>query len=88
MIVIRPQWPELERFLQKSGKFLPVTDLGLQPATDKVVCLAGVVTSPKLGGNGMRVIAKSSLIKFWSQPEFSDSKGALQSWFDEAIKAD
>jgi mRNA interferase HigB len=36
----------------------------------------------------MRVIAKSSLVKFWSQPEFSDSKGALQSWFDEAIKAD
>jgi len=35
----------------------------------------------------MRVIAKSTLVKFWSQPEFADSKGALQSWYDEAIKA-
>ncbi len=35
----------------------------------------------------MRVIAKSSLIKFWSHPEFADSEGALKSWYDEAIKA-
>jgi mRNA interferase HigB len=35
----------------------------------------------------MRVIAKSTLIRFWSQPKFSDSQGALQSWHDEAIKA-
>lgn len=35
----------------------------------------------------MRVIAKSALVKFWSQPERADSKGALQSWYDEAIKA-
>ena len=35
----------------------------------------------------MRVIARSTLVKFWSQPEYADSKGALQSWFDEAIKA-
>ena len=35
----------------------------------------------------MRVIAKSTLVKFWSQPEYADSKGALQSWYDEAIKA-
>ena len=35
----------------------------------------------------MRVVAKSTLVKFWSQPEFSDSKGGLQSWLDEAIKA-
>lgn len=35
----------------------------------------------------MRVIAKSSLIKFWSQPGRSDAKNALQSWHDEALKA-
>lgn len=35
----------------------------------------------------MRVVAKNTLVKFWSQPECADSKGALQSWFDEAIKA-
>jgi len=35
----------------------------------------------------MRVIAKSTLVKFWSQPEYADSKDALQSWYDEAIKA-
>jgi hypothetical protein len=39
VIVIRPQWPGLERFLKKNGKFLPVADLGLQPARDKVVGL-------------------------------------------------
>ncbi len=26
-------------------------------------------------------------MNFWSQPERVDSKGALQSWFDEAVKA-
>jgi mRNA interferase HigB len=36
----------------------------------------------------MRVIAKSSLVKFWSQPRYVDSQGALQSWYDEAIKAE
>jgi mRNA interferase HigB len=35
----------------------------------------------------MRVIAKSTLVKFWSQPQCADSRGALQSWHDEAIKA-
>ena len=35
----------------------------------------------------MRVIAKSTLVKFWTQPGRSDSEGALQSWHDEAIKA-
>lgn len=35
----------------------------------------------------MRVIAKSTLVKFWSQPEYKDAKGALQSWHDEAINA-
>lgn len=36
----------------------------------------------------MRVIAKSTLVKFWSRPDCADAKGALQSWYDEAIKAD
>lgn len=35
----------------------------------------------------MRVVAKSTLVKFWCQPGCADSKGALQSWYDEAIKA-
>lgn len=35
----------------------------------------------------MRVIAKSTLVKFWSQPRGLDAKGPLQSWYDEAIKA-
>ena len=36
----------------------------------------------------MRVIAKSTLVRFWNKPECSDAKGALQSWYDEAAKAD
>ena len=36
----------------------------------------------------MRVIAKSTLVKFWNRLESNDAKGALQSWYDEAIKAD
>lgn len=35
----------------------------------------------------MRVIAKSTLVRFWSQPDYRDSEGALQSWYDEAVKA-
>jgi len=35
----------------------------------------------------MRVVAKSSLVKFWSRPECVDSKAALHSWFDEVTKA-
>lgn len=35
----------------------------------------------------MRVIARSTLVKFSSQAEYLDSEGALQSWYDEAIKA-
>ena len=36
----------------------------------------------------MRVIAKSTLVKFWGQRECADSKAALQSWLDESSKAD
>lgn len=36
----------------------------------------------------IRVIAKSSLVKFWSQSAYKDAKSALQCWYDEAIQAD
>ena len=35
----------------------------------------------------MRVIAKSTLVQFWNKPEYNDAKGALQSWYDETMKA-
>ncbi|MFM1885424.1 MAG: hypothetical protein RL026_581 [Pseudomonadota bacterium] len=35
----------------------------------------------------MRVIAKSSLKKFWDRPGCSDARGPLHSWYDEAVKA-
>ena len=35
----------------------------------------------------LRVIAKSTLRKFWEQPQYADSKGPLESWYDEAMQA-
>ena len=35
----------------------------------------------------MRVIAKSTLARFWSEPAYADSKSALQSWHNETIAA-
>lgn len=35
----------------------------------------------------MRVIAKSTIRKFWEQPAYGDSKGSLESWYEETIKA-
>ena len=35
----------------------------------------------------MRVIAKSSLVKFWELPGHEDAKAALESWHDMALKA-
>jgi len=35
----------------------------------------------------MRLIAKSTLRKFWEKPEFSDSKGPLESWHEEVVGA-
>ena len=35
----------------------------------------------------MRVIAKSSLKKFWDRPGCGDARGPLHSWYDGAIKA-
>jgi len=35
----------------------------------------------------VRVIAKSTLIKFWKQPGHEDARGPLESWHDVALKA-
>ncbi|MDO8844620.1 type II toxin-antitoxin system HigB family toxin [Methylicorpusculum sp.] len=35
----------------------------------------------------MRVIAKSTLKNFWEQPAYRDAQGPLESWYEEAIKA-
>lgn len=35
----------------------------------------------------MRVIAKSTLRKFWEQHQYADAKGALESWHDEVTQA-
>ena len=35
----------------------------------------------------MRVIAKSSLQKFWERPGCADARGPLHSWFVETVKA-
>ena len=35
----------------------------------------------------MRIIAKSTLKKFWEQSKYSDSRAPLESWHDEVLKA-
>lgn len=35
----------------------------------------------------MRIIAKSTLKKFWEDPTNSDARGPLESWYEEALKA-
>ena len=35
----------------------------------------------------MRVISKSTLRKFWEQPNWSDAKGQLEAWHDFVLKA-
>lgn len=35
----------------------------------------------------MRVIAKSSLRKFWEQTSYADARSPLESWHDEASQA-
>ena len=35
----------------------------------------------------VRIIAKSSLQKFWERPGCADARGPLHSWYAEAIKA-
>lgn len=36
----------------------------------------------------MRVIAKSTIKKFFEQPAYRDAQGPLESWYEEALKAD
>jgi len=36
---------------------------------------------------GMRIIAKSTLKRFWQQPGCADARGPLESWHEEALKA-
>ena len=45
--------------------------------------------SPKMGDTrlAMRVIAKSSLKKFWECLGCADARGPLHSWYEEALKA-
>jgi mRNA interferase HigB len=35
----------------------------------------------------MRVIAKSTLVRFWKQSGHADAKAPLESWYGEVIKA-
>jgi mRNA interferase HigB len=35
----------------------------------------------------MRVIAKSTLKKFWEQPSYNEAQGSLESWYEETVKA-
>ena len=35
----------------------------------------------------MRIIAKRTLRKFWELPSYSDSRGALEAWHSESMKA-
>jgi mRNA interferase HigB len=35
----------------------------------------------------MRIIAKSTLKKFWEQVRYSDSRAPLESWHNEVLKA-
>lgn len=36
----------------------------------------------------MRIIAKRTLREFWGLPNYSDSQGQLEAWYDEVLKAD
>ena len=36
----------------------------------------------------MRVIAKSTIKKFFEQPAYRDDQGPLKNWYEEALKAD
>ena len=35
----------------------------------------------------MRIVAKSTLKKFWERSEYRDSRGPLESWYEEALRA-
>jgi len=34
----------------------------------------------------MRIVAKSTLKKFWEQSEYHDAQGPLESWHEEALR--
>jgi len=36
---------------------------------------------------GMRIIAKGTLKRFWQQPGCGDARAPLESWYEEALKA-
>ena len=35
----------------------------------------------------MRIVAKSTLKNFWQRPAYSDARGPLESWHEEALNA-
>ena len=35
----------------------------------------------------MRIVAKSTLKRFWEHPAYRDAQGSLESWVEEALKA-
>jgi mRNA interferase HigB len=35
----------------------------------------------------MRIVAKSTLKRFWEQSEYADAKGPLASWHEEALRS-
>lgn len=35
----------------------------------------------------MRIIARSTLKKFWEQPQYNGAQGPLESWYEETRKA-
>ncbi|OAI29784.1 type II toxin-antitoxin system HigB family toxin [Methylomonas koyamae] len=35
----------------------------------------------------MRIIAKSTIKKFWEQPAYRDAQGPLESWYEESLTA-
>ena len=35
----------------------------------------------------MHIVARSTLVNFYSRPEHADAKGPLEAWFDMATRA-
>ena len=35
----------------------------------------------------MRIVAKSTLKRFWEQSEYADAKGPLESWHEEVLRS-
>jgi mRNA interferase HigB len=48
----------------------------------------GPIILPKWEGRGrVRIIAKSTLRRFWEQPCYRDARGPLESWHEEVLQA-